>query len=1480
MSTRSRKLKSLSGIILTTAFGGALSLGLLNKPLPKAINSMAAGSEYIFSNGIHTKMTNGDYLRPKLVYLFETQQQAIYLRVYFTEVTSSGTELNQGALYETSYFYTNVSIENDPNTSGGDWQFKGWCAEDGDAEEEFTVEINYAEVKQFGEGWNYDDYRNQLVYFSTTYPSDDYKLVTITQTEAEIVLDYQSENDFRSITVEGSYNSDNYTVEGNVYLNEDPDSTPVLINQDNAEFIDETASPWGDGWNYDDQERGLFYYDETNPDDDFELTHITWLQVSQEIHITFTPYNSTNPDSTTHVAVLDCSNTLNPYSNNYVRGQMTIQGALTQVEVECLDYSGMEVEVVYVEQWEEDSDCVVWRDQYENVHAPNSLEVNSATFNDNEGTGNDILTVSYTDGSVTCPDIDFKVTEGPTDDDVFYYFTCLCPALGLNELDFNIQIPLNDLRTEIQYPTGWHYVREESSFFYFIDNVRQSTSLETVAFYYFGQSSIYNYGVITYIADNQGLKQTIQLVGNRFESQAQGGSEYIDPALCTYYQDAGNYSIYGYLYVDGVATEESYSVTIPGTAFDGPTEVPHWEYSEGRSTLVYYEEVDSPDPTIGTVGYTIKNTYNVGSGTTDVGINYTADNAPPIYIQVIDATITENSDSITVSGMWYDDVEGYDIPIGFSVSLVIPSFTQINIFDVGLNYAKYESTEELVWMTAEGIPITADILGVVYDPNGSSPSAEVSYSVTNNGSLIDSGTIPLTGARLTEPEDGEDLFRVTGVWANHFGDQVLTFYTANVSELDELTYSIEIRQDSSTGDYVFVCLDNEGGTHSYSQSVMFYQMPDSSQSRCEISFYVPDAKRSFDIVLTSACLKTNQSDEYFIYGYYADKQQTIEEENAIRLNSTPEIVVCGWSYSNGELVYTDSTGISWEEPTPKSAGFDKSSMEATIYFSFSTDFGEEEAVLNLTGASYLPVSDSYQISGTSDYSDDELVFTVSNVTFTGEEQQPQEEDLKPGWRYDQPSIYWFDPEGNTYGSSDDGTAIYSTKNNTISLVIDIYQNVEGEDEGVLLETQYISITFVEIISEPQTADDPYVFKGYCNMIEGGITVEIEIKDFMYEVTPSEESQEEKITEEQEAQIRTYLPEEQNERVEESIKEITSGTAAQIYSAVSDAKTLIDNQKQEGTMADDVYQEKLETIQTVTEASVVVGAAQVGASDEGKAIDNALPADTGLGQNMEDTLNEFYQTQMNYLLGKEKAPEKRSILRNNEQSQAEKILSVSKEDYAKMINFVDKSVSNMKSAALKIRKCSSASMKLVVKDYISAVKISSFREFNKEKADDDYVRDITKAIMLNMQQQVIEALKRDHKPSNNAERERQYQEQLAACEDYDTFVEIVHEVLRLKYVSLTGSEIEIDKFEELYKGIFRSWALDDPSINPTNITLEELTQATIETTTSRASKMTFRADISTQESTFLIVLGSTLGAACVGGLVVSIVLKKKRRGLAK
>ena len=518
------------------------------------------------------------------------------------------------------------------------------------------------------------------------------------------------------------------------------------------------------------------------------------------------------------------------------------------------------------------------------------------------------------------------------------------------------------------------------------------------------------------------------------------------------------------------------------------------------------------------------------------------------------------------------------------------------------------------------------------------------------------------------------------------------------------------------------------------------------------------------------------------------------------------------------------------------------------------------------------------------------------------------DELKASWEYYHPrelyaELIWNDPVTESMSMLTE--ANYNQDLGTVNFVYGIYtyeyDETAGQDQGgdvvevlkmeKVIHFENVSVTFVDPAEEPEIAeytDEPiYNVVGTNLDIADATLLSCPQSKFNYiEYDPEAGT----ITNDQQIDIKELLPEEKSvdeERMEDSIVAISSETAHEIIVTVNNAHSEIEDAKTAGTITEDEYLEKKQIIETVTEASVVVGAGQTTASDEGKAVDNALPDDHDLGFTMDETLSEFYQLQMDYLLGRETIPEKqdpnKGALRLGDPLavQGKIDLDVSKDDYAKMIGFVDTSVSNMKGAALQIRKCSSASMKAVVKSYISKVKISSFRDFDEEDANNKFVEAVSEAIMLNMQQQVIEALKRDHKPSNNAEKEMVYQQQLAACEDIETFKEIVLEVLRQKYVSLTKSEIAIDDFRPIYAKIFRSWALDDPSLNESGITLEQLTKATIETTKANANKFTYRESVTPQESTFLIVFGAAIAVGVGAAIATPVILSKtKHRRSAK
>ena len=361
------------------------------------------------------------------------------------------------------------------------------------------------------------------------------------------------------------------------------------------------------------------------------------------------------------------------------------------------------------------------------------------------------------------------------------------------------------------------------------------------------------------------------------------------------------------------------------------------------------------------------------------------------------------------------------------------------------------------------------------------------------------------------------------------------------------------------------------------------------------------------------------------------------------------------------------------------------------------------------------------------------------------------------------------------------------------------------------------------------------------------------------------------------------------------KGLSSAQQSQINQVISDNKDYISDDAGQ-IVAEALYNTDISTdpviaeaqkelVVTVIETGLTVDATKASSISGAQQIDKALPDDAHFS--VEGEIDEFYQRQMYELFGGE-APSRiktRAYANNYEintdtkgksGTEAVQYLGGEAEAYQKMVGFVDNSVGHMGKAALKLRKCSGESVVVQVKSYVSVVKVSSFREFDKAAADKKFVEEVYKAIMLSMQNEVIAILEKEHEPSKNAEKEAKYQQELDAVKDFETFEIMVTEVLRQKYNTLVDEPIEdVDEFRPIYWEIFTAWALDQPS--PYKITLEELTQATIEESTSRARAFTVHSDLSTREWVFI---GSVVGGAALvisaAAIIPRIVYKKKEK----
>ena len=378
------------------------------------------------------------------------------------------------------------------------------------------------------------------------------------------------------------------------------------------------------------------------------------------------------------------------------------------------------------------------------------------------------------------------------------------------------------------------------------------------------------------------------------------------------------------------------------------------------------------------------------------------------------------------------------------------------------------------------------------------------------------------------------------------------------------------------------------------------------------------------------------------------------------------------------------------------------------------------------------------------------------------------------------------------------------------------------------------------------------------------------------------------------------------------KQYIEDTIAENRDFISEDTGKIISQALSGTQIDtgESYAEaQKQLVVAVVETGVIVETGKATSISGAQDIDKGLPDNANFS--VESEIEEFYQRQMAELFGGNKPS--RSITRAVAPSykidtdpkgrtgdEAISYLGNEQALYENMVHFVDNSVDHMSKAALKLRKCSGESVTVQVKSYVSIVKVSSYREFDKETADNEFVEAVYKAIMLSMQNEVISILEKDHKPDSNQEREAVYQKELEAVKDYETFEIMVIEVLRQKWVTLTGDETylrdvnnpEEQKLNDLeifnlkvYQPIFRAWALDE-GIPQTlkdkgfNVTLEELSKTTIEESTGRAKKFVIKSDLTKGEWIFIAgIVGGAAAIISAAAVIPTVLKRRKRKGVS-
>ncbi len=458
--------------------------------------------------------------------------------------------------------------------------------------------------------------------------------------------------------------------------------------------------------------------------------------------------------------------------------------------------------------------------------------------------------------------------------------------------------------------------------------------------------------------------------------------------------------------------------------------------------------------------------------------------------------------------------------------------------------------------------------------------------------------------------------------------------------------------------------------------------------------------------------------------------------------------------------------------------------------------------------------------------------------------------------------------------------IYSESKLTATVLISI---VTEENPDVVIDTKYISLS--SAICEGE------IVTGYFNLIvEGEKVISIEGVPITFEVIPTtDEEKAAAISQDQIDQINSLLPESQDARVNDVITDLNQGTANQIVEVASDAKTFIDGLREEGGegYTEEDYQRDLNTVQSVTEAAVVVGGASKDTNIAAQVEDMTKSIPNDYGVDLNGVLKEFYEQQMSYLLGEEVASkEGETPSKGRTRALAPKVNKVDVDDFLKqefnqMLDFVDRSVVNIEGTLLQVRKCSHASVKMEVNRSITTITSKSFRDFDKAKADREFVKTLEPVMMATMQSQVLSILEEEYKNSDhrNKEKDQVMLDEIEAIKDIEVFRIIVMEVLKEKYESLPGAIVydDLQEFtDKVYWPAFEAWALDKES--PVGFTFEELTQATIEKSTKRANNFELATTAGKPEIIFGAIFGGVAVLAISGAVIVPTVLKKKRRGL--
>ena len=1350
------------------------------------------------------------------------------------------------------------------------------------------IDITVVDVPE--NGWSYNNNNGTLTYTSTSIEITDVIMSSVVQTASRsFTVTYNVyEQNVQDPTPMPVYFTDaeydtSYTGGGIYgYLTGNCDvidlADPITINVS----VEPSLITYANGWNYASTENTLVYYDSSEPNHHYKFG---WAQ--------FTQYNCTA------LILYSCETgggvdnpTIQIQEAIYNANALTISGYLSPEDPEnfgtyikgdtyvTLHFNEEEVTEYYTYGWNYSQTLgrFIYQDNDGTIY--DEIEPASSTFYEMNSGVNQYAEISfsfYPDGANEPVEETFTITDATYQESGSYKITgnVNIPYDG-SPNNIPVDFVLSELTVLEEFIPGYRFI-DQSIVYYEDRNKPCRTEITQVIWNYYQydneeEDSKYNEILIDCeYTDSEEVTHTDRLTikGGVFDSEpgGQNNEGYLHGVyegeeinVATQHLEYKNVINDGYNYLDGLITNQA-------IFYNATTDVRY----QVQVTSIY---------------------YNVGKDKLQVYSNLIDDEGHSNLNDVIELTnpgdlssVPNQSENVALEGWWAD--------VQKRVTFIAPIFSRVNDTASGWHYENSELKYYDPIVTEDYVSFDFSYATLNVDSNEMEIEYELDYSTPTQGQTSNAhDSIHIISPQIEPINLGDGTsYTVTGACREINA-------TVTLSIPSYYRNSTGWKYDTSDGLYFN---DSTYGTISFSfTGAAFYADDDYLAVSCMLGYFEASDGEVNDKDATLVIEEPNFTEidlgtalSYEVTGYC----EAVDQQIKIEIPSY-DTYKTGWEYTSDGFSYSDAN---YGDIPIRFSSADhyvdnkKVIVVYTLLYSVKTQ-GEKEDIV----ASIIITNVTVE----------ELTFggvTTYRVTgYCEDVKQDVEVELeslnrnKTGWVYDNDAdtiinLYWVDYSASNPVYSDLIEANYNEEYKTVNFVYGIYTEV-GSDEPItgdqepkptLVETKVIHMEEVAPTSVTRvTPEDNPIFDETTIFVRG-TNVDVpeayilsvpESKFNTIEYNPEAGT----ITEDQKSDITELLPEEKSideQRVDDSVKAISSETAHQIITTVNNTLSEVEAQKEAGEITHEEYQEKIEIIETVTEASVVVGAGQVTAKAEGKAVDDNLPEDHGLEESMSDTLKEFYQRQMNILLGREKAPEKRSIVRLGEPvgQQASIDLNVSKEDYAKMISFVDTAVSNMKDAALQIRKCSASKMKRVVGDYIQVVKVSSFREFDATAAENEFVDAVYKAIMLNMQQQVVEALKRDHKPTNNPEKELLYRQQLEACEDFDTFEELVLEVLRQKYNAISNTaEVGIDEFRDTYKLIFRSWALNKPEENPTPITLEQLTTATIETTKANANRFEYRGSIDNKESLVLIIFGAAAVLGIASAITIPILVSKNKQ----